>query len=128
MLKWTDGEMPMPFADKLVIDGYVLEVDVHFNGKTQLEIIATGMIDLDSGFIDAIFVDPQYMGLGAGKEMLAYLERLAVEAGLSLLKLESTLNAAAFYRKCGFEGDEVSVYQSPRGFNLNCIVMCKKLT
>jgi len=120
--------MPMPFADKLVIDGYVLEVDVHFNGKTQLEIIATGMIDLDSGFIDAIFVDPQYMGLGAGKEMLAYLERLAVEAGLSLLKLESTLNAAAFYRKCGFEGDEVSVYQSPRGFNLNCIVMCKKLT
>ena len=56
MLKWTDGEMPMSFADKLVIDGYVLEVDVHFNGKTQLEIIATGMIDLDSGFIDAILL------------------------------------------------------------------------
>ena len=67
------------------------------------------------------------MGLVMGKEMLAYLERLAVEAGLSLLTLESTLNAAEFYRKCGFIGDEISVYQSPRGFNLDCIIMSKKL-
>ena len=128
MSKWTDGEMPASFIDKLAKDGYVSEVNIYLNGKKYRQIIATGMIDLSNGFIDAIFVNPQHMGSGMGKEMLAYLERLAVEAGLSLLTLESTLNAAEFYRKCCFIGDEISVYQSPRGFNLDCIVMCKKLT
>lgn len=127
MSNWTDGEMPASFIDKLAKDGYVAEVNIYLNGKKYRQIIATGMIDLSNGFIDAIFVNPQHMGLGMGKEVLAYLERLAVEAGLSLLTLESTLNAAEFYRKCGFIGDEISVYQSPRGFNLDCIIMSKKL-
>ena len=127
MLKCTEGEMPTPFVDKLATDGYVAEVEVHINAKTHREIIATGMIDLQNGFIDAIFVAPQYMGSGAGKQMLAYLEGLAKESGLASIKLESTLNAAEFYRKCGFEGEGISVYQSPRGFNLDCVVMYKKL-
>ncbi|MFT4929561.1 MAG: hypothetical protein ACI8WB_005695 [Phenylobacterium sp.] len=49
------------------------------------------------------------------------------EMGLTQVKLDATLNAAEFYRSCGFVGDKVSTYNSPRGFEMACIPMLKRL-
>jgi len=68
-----------------------------------------------------------YSGRGAAKKMIQFLEHLAKEQGLRLLTLESTLNAAPFYRACGFVGDEVSTYHSPKGIRLDCVPMEKLL-
>jgi hypothetical protein len=57
--------------------------------------------------------------------MVSFLEDMARAAGLSKLTLDSTLNAADFYRRCGFAGDVVEKYQSPRGITLDCIRMTK---
>jgi GNAT superfamily N-acetyltransferase len=57
--------------------------------------------------IDAIFVRPSHIGQGIGRKMLDFLEHLARSHGLTSLKLDATLNAAPFYRRCGWIGDEL---------------------
>jgi GNAT superfamily N-acetyltransferase len=89
--------------------------------------VGTGMVNLESGKVDAIFVDPAHMGAGVGKKIMSHLESLARQHGLTELHLESTLNAAPFYRSCGFRGEQVAVYNSPRGISLACIPMDKRL-
>ena len=39
----------------------------------------------------------------------------------------SELNAADFYRRCGYVGDEQAIYHSPSGLQLACIPMRKHL-
>ena len=90
-------------------------------------VAGTGMINLESGKVDAIFVHPSHMRTGIGRQVLLHLEKLALDAGLVQLSLDSTLNAAPFYRKHGFVGDSVAKYESPRGISLDCIPMFKSL-
>ncbi|MCP4262533.1 MAG: GNAT family N-acetyltransferase [Planctomycetes bacterium] len=116
---WTDGEMTEQFVKTVVDSFYVVIVDDH--------VVGTGMIDLESGKVDAMFVHPSKMGTGLGRRILSYLEKLAHEAGLAQVSLESTLNAAAFYRACGFVGQTTAKYESPRGISLDCIPMKKSL-
>ncbi len=91
------------------------------------QVTASGMLDLQTGQVDAVFVDPAYMGRGIGRKMMEYLEERAREAQLPHLILDSTLNAADFYRRCGFVGERIAQYQSPRGLTLACVPMIKHL-
>jgi GNAT superfamily N-acetyltransferase len=116
---WTAGAMSETFARRVAEMFYVATVDT--------TVIGTGMIDLAKGKIDAVFVLPEYMGHGVGRAMVEYLERLAVETGLGEIRLESTLNAAPFYRALGFEGEGRSIYESTLGVSLVCVPMVKPL-
>ena len=88
-------------------------------------VVGTGFIALTDRRLDAIFVRPDMMGRGIGKRIVAFLVDLGRSAGLTVLRLDSTLNAAPFYRRCGFVGDAIGVYRSPRGISLDCIPMTK---
>jgi|SRR5690242_1273120 len=116
---WTSGQMSEAFAQRVADDFYIAEVD----GR----IVGTGMIDLASGKIDAIFVLPNQMGRGVGRALMDHLEHLALGAGLESIHLDSTLNAAPFYRRLGFAGDQLSTYRSTLGVTLTCIPMVKHL-
>jgi GNAT superfamily N-acetyltransferase len=117
--QWTAGEMTGQFIEF---------VDRHFYVATADGIVVgTGFINLSDGQLDAIFVRPDMMGRGIGKRIVAYCEDLGRRAGLTRLKLDSTLNAAPFYRRCGFVGDVIGVYRSPRGISLDCIPMSKSI-
>ena len=114
---WASGELS---------EGFIDVVEQHFYVATyDTQIIGTGMINTDTGKIDAIFVHPNHMRKDVGKTIVKFLEGIALSQGLRTLTLESTLNAAAFYRACGFQGDEVDAYISPRGISLDCIPMVK---
>ena len=117
---WTGGELTEPFL-AWVKSSFYVAVD----GKS---VAGSGAINLETGQIDAVFVTPALMGKGVGRMMMAFLENLEGEAGLKATHLDSTLNAAPFYRKCGYQGDEACLYQSPRGFGLDCVPMRKALT
>lgn len=117
--RWTEGQMTEPFV-KVVAEKFY--VATNFG-----EVLGTGMICLESGQLDAIFVRPDMMQRGVGRAMVTFLEELGYRAGLEELVLNSTLNAAAFYRRCGFVGDAPGIYQSPRGFSLDCIPMKKAI-
>ncbi len=119
LLAWTTGEMTDDFAENVAKHWYVATV----NGS----VVGTGMLDYSTGQVDAIFVRPDRMGCGVGRAILAHLECFAAKSGLRRLTLDSTLNAAPFYRQCGFVGDQRSVYESPRGISLACIPMAKQL-
>jgi GNAT superfamily N-acetyltransferase len=117
--QWTAGEMTDQFVESVVRRFYVATV----NGV----VAGTGFIDLGDGRLDAVFVRPDMMGKGIGKRMVAFCEDVGRSAGLTKLKLDSTLNAAPFYRRCGFVGDVIGVYRSPRGISLDCIPMTKSI-
>jgi GNAT superfamily N-acetyltransferase len=114
---WTGGEMTEQFVKTVAERFYVATLHDH--------VVGAGMIDLESGKIDAMCVHPGKMRTGVGRQILHYLEELALEAGLAELSLDSTLNAAPFYRACGFVGGAAATYESPRGISLDCIPMTK---
>ena len=116
---WTDGEVTEQFIEVVEDSFYVATLDGH--------IVGTGMINLESGQIDAIFVHPSRMRSGIGRQVLLHLEKRAIAAGLNQLSLDSTLNASRFYRAHGFVGDSLAKYESPRGISLDCIPMVKKV-
>ncbi|MEN5091623.1 GNAT family N-acetyltransferase [Pseudomonas protegens] len=116
---WTAGSLADYFIEVVESTGYVAVID-------DL-VTASGLLDLETGQVDAVFVDPAYMGQGIGRQMMAYLEERAQQAELPHLILDSTLNAADFYRHCGFVGERIAQYQSPRGLTLACVPMIKHL-
>lgn len=116
---WTYGGISDSFIIDVLENFYVSELNK--------SVIGCGKITLHTGMIDAIFVDPIYFGLGAAKKMILFLEDIAKKNSLKKIKLESTLNAASFYRHCGYSGEKVSTYESPRGISLECIPMEKYL-
>lgn len=119
MLAWTVG------AAK---DGYDTLMEKHFYlGCIQGRPVATGMLDLENSEIGAIFVLPDFMGQGLGLKILNYVECLARDLGLEEVNLDATLNAAEFYRRCGYVGNESAVYHSPSGLELACVPMVKAL-
>ncbi len=118
--QWTDGEIPPPAFSKFVSDScYVIDLDG--------AVVASGAVDLSTGQVDAIFVDPRYLRRGIASAMMRFLEETALASGLEWLILESTLNAEGFYQASGFSSERTSKYQSPRGFAMDCIVMKKRI-
>jgi GNAT superfamily N-acetyltransferase len=116
---WTSGEITDEFIQFVVEHFYVATVDD--------VVVATGMVDLTTGRLDAIMVRPGMMRRGIGRQIVSFLEYIARAAGVTELTLDSTLNAAAFYRSCGFVGNAIGQYHSPRGITLDCIPMTKVL-
>jgi GNAT superfamily N-acetyltransferase len=117
--EWTSGEASRAFADAVEDRFHIATIDAR--------VVATGMINLATGKIDAIFVHPEFMRRELGTAMIAHLEALARATGLAQLTLESTLNAAPFYRSLGFEGDAISRFCSSRGLTMDCVPMVKRL-
>lgn len=119
MLEWAGEEMTEGFSAALLGKIHILVM----NNQP----VATGMIDLESGKVDAIFVSPEHMGKGYAGRMMQFLENMAREAGLKEMYLDSTLNAADFYRKFGFNGECLGKCRSPRAGELDCVPMRKIL-
>jgi len=119
MQLWTRGNAE---------DGYSALMDKPFYlGWVNGEPVATGMLDLDNNEVGALFVLPGFTGRGYGKAMLDHLESVARELAIEAVVLDATLNAASFYRACGYVGDEQAVYHSPSGLALACIAMTKQI-
>lgn len=116
---WTNGAFPDEFIQFVVEQFYVAVVDD--------AVVGTGMINRDTGHLDAIMVRPDMMRRGIGKQMVSFLEDIGRAAGLTKLTLDSTLNAAEFYRSCGFVGEAKGMFQSLRGIALDCVPMTKVL-
>ncbi|WP_033576048.1 GNAT family N-acetyltransferase [Dickeya chrysanthemi] len=116
---WTSGALSEAFENTVTHHFHLAEI--------AARMVGTGMVNLHTGMIDAVFVEPEAMGKGVGKRMMQHLETLARAAGLAAIRLDASLNAAPFYRSLGFCGDEISLYHSPRGFSLPCIPMVKAI-
>ena len=98
---WTNGAINEEFIRFVVEHFYVATV-----GDA---VVGTGLIDRNTGHLDAIMVRPDMMRRGIGKQMVSFLEDIGRAAGLTELTLDSTLNAAEFYRSCGYVGEAIGI-------------------
>lgn len=116
---WANVQITAHFLEMLAGEFYVAQ-----SGR---RIVGCGMIDLDTGWIDTLFVSPELTNQGIGRQLLGHLETLACGARLQTLQLESTLNAAPFYQHLGFTGHSSSGHPEQEGPGLACIPMLKQI-
>lgn len=54
-----------------------------------------------SWYLEKLFVDPPFMGLGLGRRLLDWATRTAADQGAKSLEIAADPDAAPFYRHCG---------------------------
>jgi GNAT superfamily N-acetyltransferase len=60
-----------------------------------------GMMSLRDGWIDQLYVDPNYVGQGSGSKLMAHA-KLLCPGGLDLWTFQSNVRARRFYETHGF--------------------------
>ncbi|QSX40103.1 GNAT family N-acetyltransferase [Shewanella cyperi] len=131
LASWTEGQPSAGFSEVVAGHFYIACRDERSQGS---QVVGSVMLDCDNpellpgeGQLEAVFVAPSEMGRGTGRALVTFAEALARNKGLKRLRLESTLNAIDFYRRCGFGEERMASYQSPRGISLDCCIMYKNL-
>jgi GNAT superfamily N-acetyltransferase len=61
-----------------------------------------GTASLDGTVVRTVFIDPVWQGRGVGRALMAEVERRAVERGVAVLAVPSSVTAEPFYAKLGF--------------------------
>jgi putative acetyltransferase len=77
--------------------------------------------------IRAIYVHPLHARRGVGRMLLRELERSAVAVGIQKLRLDSSVTAEGFYKRCGFAVDSRCMHDCGNGTRLECVRMLKPL-
>jgi GNAT superfamily N-acetyltransferase len=82
-----------------------------------------GTASLEGTTIRSVFVAPSAQGQGIGRQLIAEVERAALEAGIAALTVPSSVTAEQFYAKLGFKAVRDSYYGDER-----TIIMERHLT
>ncbi|OGJ43565.1 hypothetical protein A2974_02160 [Candidatus Peregrinibacteria bacterium RIFCSPLOWO2_01_FULL_48_20] len=98
---YTDEQIKGWLA-KRSAEGYLegIENDEMFVEEIEGKVLGFG--HAVPGQILAVFVDPKFHGKGFGKSLLKVGLEMAKKENHRMIKVEASLNAAAFYQKCGF--------------------------
>ena len=89
-------------------------------------IIGFGNLNQKSGEIEALYVAPDHVGRGVGMGILQALENVALNSGLKLLRLSSSLNAVRFYEMAGYKPQRPKRWLLPSEMVV-CVPMIKEL-
>lgn len=95
--------------------------------ETPDQIVGFGELNEWSGEIESLYVSPDHLNQGVGKQLLHRLEARAKEIGIQQLKLFSTLNAVGFYLQEGYEKSNNAVLTLSDGTQLGAFLMKKAL-
>ena len=76
----------------------------------EIEGVIAGFMTIveQDGYIDQLFVDPDFQGRGIGSGLMELAKRLS-PGGLSLHTLQQNVSARTFYEKLGFKAGAVGV-------------------
>ena len=84
-------------------------------------------VDVVSGEVDAVFVEPDEHGRGIGAMLLAACEDMARALGCKRLYLSASLNAVPFYRRAGFTALREALYPHRSGIGIPSVYMEKRI-
>lgn len=91
------------------------------------QIVGYAVLNLETGELDAAFVEPSHQGRGIALQLLRQLESMARERGLARLFVSASLNAAPFYERAGFVSLREELYPHRCGVDLKSVFMEKQL-
>jgi len=86
-----------------------------------------GALVVPKSELRACYVLPEAARRGCGSAIVAEIERLAQEHGLSHLELAGSINAEPFYASLGYRVRERSTVTLPNSCTLACVWMEKRL-
>ncbi|MGH8180876.1 MAG: GNAT family N-acetyltransferase [Steroidobacteraceae bacterium] len=75
----------------------------------------------------AVYVAARFAGRGIGSALLKELERLAKERGCTELHMDSSVTAAAFYQRNGYQVLEHAEHSLKSGHRMACVRMRKSI-
>ncbi len=90
-------------------------------------VVCFGSINLERRKLVALFVSPEQSGKGIGQSMLEFLVARAESSGISILKVDSSLNAVSFYERHGFTEISRSMHRTQNGVAMESVQMERKL-
>jgi GNAT superfamily N-acetyltransferase len=61
-----------------------------------------GTASFEGRVVRTVFIDPGWQGRGIGRALMAEIEHAAVEGGVAVLAVPSSVTAEPFYAKLGF--------------------------
>jgi putative acetyltransferase len=107
-------------------DGEITVVAERENEKQENEIVGFGSICPRENELRAVYVSPHAGRSGVGSAILAHLEQLAKQNGMSQLVLDSSLTARDFYLRHGFTEIKQDIHKLRSGGEMVCIRMKKR--
>jgi len=116
---WSEVLKPTRYNEPIKRGSFFVAVDENV-------IVGFGNLNQDSGEIEAVYVAPEYVRQGVGREILQTLENVAREGGLTILRLSSSLNAVQFYENAGYRRQQQRRYLLPCEM-VACLPMIKEL-
>ena len=78
--------------------------------------------------IKGLFIDPNFARKGLGKLLFKQVEAIALEKGVTIMKVSASLNSLPFYQKMGFKEVERNLHQITCKCSVQCVSMVKHLT
>lgn len=117
---WCAAPPPAKLPHLLEAGGALVEEE---NGQ----VLGYAILNLETGELDAAFVDPAYQGRGIAGRLLAALDAMAMAHGLRRLFLSSSLNAVPVYERAGYVAVRHEIYPHRSGLQLESVYMEKTL-
>jgi GNAT superfamily N-acetyltransferase len=68
----------------------------------EIEERVVGTVALEGAELCTFFIHPDFQGQGIGSQLLAEIERRAIEAGISAIHTDASLTGAPFYERRGY--------------------------
>ncbi len=92
---WADG-------DKYT-DNWLKRIDTHYYLLVKMKESLVGMASLDnSGYLDVIYIHPDYQGLGIASELLIKMEEKARQDGHDKITSDVSITAKPFFLHKGY--------------------------
>jgi putative acetyltransferase len=118
--KWA-GPIGEESVQKLYLNG----ADVRIVAEINEYIVGYGELVTDKNRLGACYVSSSASRKGVGRTIVADLERIAREKGMTYLKIESSLNAEKFYVSMGYKIIERGKHTMSGGTVMDCVHMRK---
>jgi putative acetyltransferase len=119
------------WAGGFIFEGYVTAMLAHpFLVAVEDETMIVGFAELsvDLSQVRSVYISPDFLRHGIGRELLDALEEISQSNGVSELVVDSSLQAEPFYNALGFESLERSIHLLRGGrAEIECVRMCKRL-
>ncbi|MGX9216991.1 GNAT family N-acetyltransferase [Massilia varians] len=117
---WCAAPPPPKLQALLEAGGALLE-------EEDGQVLGYAILSLETGELDAAFVDPVQQGRGIARRLLAALDAMAMAHGLRRLFLSSSLNAVPVYERAGYVALRREIYPHRSGIQLESVYMEKTL-